>query len=162
MGCVTVETYLGDGRRAGDIKVGDKMLVIDPVTKVTSIQRVTFAEIKMMPCVRVTTKGGVVLDCSTTAPIADVTGAQILAPDLLGKIIPVMNDGKYMDDEVTDVSDINEHAIIHITCGDKFFLAGKYKNKYLMHHNIKIAPSANGGGNVGGEDDGDLWGWWWE
>lgn len=134
-GCVVVDAVLQDFPRAGDVEVGDDMLISDPVSGDQSIAQVSYSEAKLQPCVRVITDTGVTLSCSTTAPIADEDGNQIMAPDLLGVRIPVMVDGQHYIDTVVDVEDIGEQMVQHITVDDSFFLAGDVDGMFMYHHN---------------------------
>lgn len=137
-GCVVIDSFLTDYDRADDVQVGDEMSVVDPVKRTTSFGKVSYSETKLMPCVRITTEAGIVLDCSTTAPIADGLGNQVLAPDLLNKLIPVVDNGAHYLDRVASIEDIGEKEVRHITVENNFFLAGKEKGRYIYHHNIKF------------------------
>lgn len=141
-GCVVVDTYLLDFDRADDVQVGDEMFVIDPVSYRKSVGRVQYSETKLMPCVRITTESGITLDCSTTAPIADEKGEQVLAPNLLHKLIPVCDRGAFYLDRVESIEDLGEREVRHITVEDNFFLAGKEKGRYIFHHNMKMSPGS--------------------
>lgn len=137
-GCVVIDSFLSDYDRADDVQVGDVMSVIDPVSYQTSTGTVSYSETKLMPCVRLTTESGIQLECSRTAPIADETGEQVLAPDLLNKLVPVADRGAFYLDRVVEIEDIGEREVRHITVENNFFLAGKEKGRYLFHHNIKF------------------------
>ena len=137
-GCVVVESFLSDYDRADEVQVGDIMSVVDPVKRTTSTGTVSYSVTKLMPCVRITTESGIVLECSTTAPIADERGEQVLAPDLLNKLIPVVDNGVHYLDRVASIEDIGEKEVRHITVENNFFLAGKEKGRYIYHHNIKF------------------------
>jgi hypothetical protein len=113
------------------------MITIDPRNMVKGIDVVTYAETKPMPCVRIRTESGIELECSTTAPIADSKGNQVLAPNLKGVAILVMDNDEPRVEFVVDVEDIGNRLVRHITCGNKFFLAGKERGRYILHHNIK-------------------------
>ena len=141
-GCVVVDTYLQDFDRADTVQVGDEMFVVDPISYKKSVGRVSYSETKLMPCVRLTTENGIVLECSTTAPIADERGEQVLAPDLLHKLIPVCDNGMFYLDRVETIEDIGEQEVRHITVEDNFFLAGKEKGRYIFHHNMKMGPGS--------------------
>ena len=141
-GCVVVDTFLQDFERADAVQVGDEMFVVDPVSYKKSVGRVSYSETKLMPCVRITTENGIVLECSTTAPIADERGEQVLAPDLLHKLIPVCDNGMFYLDRVETIEDIGEQEVRHITVEDNFFLAGKEKGRYIFHHNMKMGPGS--------------------
>lgn len=139
-GCVVVESFLSDYARADQVQVGDVMSVIDPVSYRKSTGTVSYSETKLMPCVRLTTESGIQLECSRTAPIADETGEQVLAPALLNKLVPVADSGAFYLDRVVEIEDIGEREVRHITVENNFFLAGKEKGRYFFHHNVKMIP----------------------
>ena len=113
------------------------MTTIDAVTCERRSELVTKADRAFSRCVKITTESGIELECSITAPIADEFGNKVEAPDLLGIRIPVYDQGKFRLELVVAIKDIGVKEIIHITCGNKFFLAGKEKGRYLFHHNLK-------------------------
>lgn len=138
-GCVVVESFI-DGRdgRAASVKKRDLMVTIDPRNMIKGIDVVTYAETKPQPCVRIRTESGIELECSITAPIADSKGNQVLAPNLKDVAILVMDNDVPRVEYVVDVEDIGNRLVRHITCGNKFFLAGKVKGRYILHHNVKF------------------------
>lgn len=138
--CVVVDSYLKDYDRADEVKVGDVMKVIDPVSFEESDGTVSYSETKTMPCVRVITESGTTLDCSRTAPIADQYGNQVPAPELMNKLIPVCDLGVFYLDRVVSIEDLGDLEVQHITVENNFFLAGKEKGRYMFHHNMKMVP----------------------
>lgn len=158
-GCVTVDSRIYGLGRAGDVEVGDTITVIDPATFETSEEVVTYSEAKLQPVVRITTKGGTVLECSESAPISDETGEQIEAKNLLGVSIPVSVHGMIEFETVMRVEELGEQMVQHISCADQFFLAGKEDGKYLLHHNKRqIMPGQANPGHIdttGGGINGD-------
>jgi hypothetical protein len=66
----------------------------------------------------------------------------VLAPDLLGKKVPVRRDvngiQKTSWETVELVESIGMLKVQHITVGDKCFWAGENKNGYILHRNTKI------------------------
>lgn len=140
-GCVTTDSFVVSDRgviRAGDVKVGDKLRVVDPATYERSWASVSHSETMPQPCVRVSA-GGVELECSESAPIANIDGLQVLAPSLQGEFVPVVIN----DTDSVEVADkpksIGTQLVQKITCESKFFLAGKSEGRYLLHHNVKMA-----------------------
>lgn len=166
-GCVTVDSIIETHEKAGDVKVGDKMQSINAIDFSRDDVTVSFSEAKLRPCVRITTSGGVVLECSIDAPIADDTGDQIEAQNLLGYSVPVWKDGEIEFETVLSVEEIGEKMVQHITCENNFFLAGKEKGKYLLHHNVKYVNSyGNRTSRSGWQGSGSIhnwaglaWGW---
>jgi hypothetical protein len=139
-GCVTIDSILPSHDRAGDVHVGDRIIIANPLTFGLGSGLVTYAEQDRARCVRITTQSGIQLDCSYTAPIAVESGEVVLAPKLLGQMIPVVDYGVNRIEAVTDVQDIGVQEIIHITAQDDIFLAGKTKDRYLLHHNKVPGP----------------------
>ena len=141
-GCVTTESMIYGSGKASTVKVGDVMTVIDPHTLELGEGKVSRADVQVQPCVRLTSESGVVLECSTTAPIATADGSQMLAPDLLGQEVLVFDNGVVNTEKVVNVEHIGDKEIVYITCENNFFLAGATEDRYFLHHNVK--------------DDGDL------
>jgi predicted phage tail protein len=136
-GCVTTDSMIFGTGLANTVKVGDYMTVIDPITYETAKGLVTRADVMSQPCVRITSESGVVLECSTSAPIADANGNEVLAPNLLGVSVLVDIDGIIKTEKVVSVEDIGLKDIVFITCENNFFLAGAEEGKHFLHHNAK-------------------------
>lgn len=141
--CVTVDAFLPDGRRAGDIEVGDRMQLVDPETLRPAIGIVTHASTKTVACVRIVTAYAS-LECSTTAPIPckhPLGGIEYVAAgfNLVGREVPVMADNRVIWMLVQAVLDAGEQDVRHITVGDRCFWAGANEGAYIAHHNAKPA-----------------------
>lgn len=141
-GCVTADTVLPSHGAARDVMVGDCLLIANPTSFAERQGRVSYAALKDAPCVRVTTSSGIELECSLTAPIANQSGDLVLAPDLLGESVPVCDHGLYRYETVVKVEYIGVREIVHITCENDLFLAGRVTGRYLLHHNMKAIPDA--------------------
>ncbi len=136
-GCVTTESMIYGSGLASGVMVGATMTVIDPSSLELGTGIVSLADIKLQPCVRITSESGVVLECSTTAPIANSDGVQVLAPDLLGVEVLVYDNGVVRSEKVVSVEDIGDKEVVHITVENNYFLAGAEDGRYFFHHNIK-------------------------
>jgi hypothetical protein len=139
-GCVTTDSIIYGSGIASSVMVGDMMNVIDPLSFEMSKGEVSMATIAPQPCVRITTRTGVMLECSTTAPIALADGTQALAPTLAGLDVSVYDNGMIIVDTVVLVEDIGVKDIVYITCENNYFLAGAEEGRYLLHHNLKSVP----------------------
>ncbi len=132
-------------RRAGDIKAGNYIYAVDPRIGKEFVVEVTRSETAPAPGVRVTTQCGVVLTCSTAAPLPAFTPCGYMnAADMLGHETYVCKDGVWLWSKVIGVKDVGEIAVQHITCYDKFFLVGDVAGQYMAHHNIKWEPDGPG------------------
>lgn len=136
-GCVTTDSIIFAAGVAGDVKIGDYLTVISAINYEHGLGLVSQAERKFAECVRITSESGVSLSCSTSAPIADCHGAQILAPDLLGVTVLIDDNGIIKHEKIVSVENIGLQEIIHITCENNFFLAGSETGRYFLHHNQK-------------------------
>lgn len=141
--CVHVESRLPDGRRAGDIKVGDVIQLGDESTDAleTRVGIVTYSKTVLAPGYRITTQSGITLLCSDTAPIWTDEGF-VRAPDLLGKKVATRVDGLEIVTRFETVEVVAEVGMIevqHISVGDRAFWAGAEVGSYILHHN-KYVP----------------------
>lgn len=135
--CVHVESRLPDGRRAGDIKVGDTIQLGEEGTLESRVGVVTYSKPSMQRGYRITTQSGISLLCSDTAPICTEDGF-VLAPELLGKKVATRVDGKDIVTRFEMVEVLAEVGMIevqHITVGDRAFWAGATHGQYILHHN---------------------------
>lgn len=137
-GCVVLDSYLpGTINQAYKLYKGASLLLgtEDLNTVEGKVQEIITDK---QPCVRVTTSKGVVLECSTTAPIYTQDGDYVDAPDLLGKYVAVNLLGVTSFDEVVNITDIGEQFVAVIDTGDNNFWAGVKPGAYMMHHNIGL------------------------
>ncbi len=137
--CVHVDSFLPDGRRAGDIEVGDAIQLGDESTAdlQSRVGIVTYSKRAMARGFRIATQSGVGLLCSETAPIWTDEGF-VLAPDLLGKKIAVRIDGADSATRFEIVEMLIEVGMIevqHISVGERAFWAGETMGAYVLHHN---------------------------
>lgn len=148
-GCVATTSVLPDGLLAGDITVGAVMQLADEKTLRPGTGVVSYSQRKSAAGFRITTRSGVTLVCSDTAPIPTPEGL-VLAPDLLGKSVPVRIDAEGVSESrwepVTAVDAVGPITVQHITVGDKCFWAGEKPGAYILHHNLKDADPGGGGG----------------
>jgi hypothetical protein len=142
--CVAVTAWVKRRRsskiervRASTVRVGDELLIMSPTTGAKRWGRVSYSQRKRSACVRVVTEAGISLTCSTTAPLGCTDGCTVHAPHLLGRNAAVHDQGVYGPERVTDVLDVGERDVQHITCEDDFFLTGDEPGRYLAHHNLK-------------------------
>lgn len=120
------------------VAVGDIMQTVNPEGFEPTEHEVTYSETKPQPCVEIITESGATLKCSTSAPILTSEGEQCDAAQLLGRFIPYKDGDKYEYTLVSEVRDIGEQLVQHITCGNQYFLAGGGNGLYLLHHNVKM------------------------
>lgn len=162
-GCVHVDSLLPDGRRAGDVRVGDQMELGDENIFDESERKfsassgvVTFSKRITAPGYRIVTSGGTSLICSDTAPIP-TKGGLVHAPKLLGLYVPVkksIEHGAFCGwEKVVAVDAVGLIDVQHITVGDRCFWAGETEDSFILHHNLKMVSY--------GEMESWWPDWWW-
>lgn len=115
-----------EGIRAGDVSVGDDLLLASG-----RWGRVSYSEAKLQPGVRVVGKDGSSITCSASAPLETADGPCVLAPHTRDLVLKHRTAGVM---RVTDVFDVGEILVQHITCENDCFWVGDYS-----HHNMKPA-----------------------
>lgn len=148
-GCVAISSYLANGTTAGQVQVGDVLVLAHEQTLEPATGEVSFSQKKTQPGFRLITQSGISLLCSSTAPIPTPDGL-VLAPNLLGKKVPTRRDqadGGFATqwETVEAVIDVGPIEVQHITVGDRCFWAGEAKGMYILHHNVKAVPSPGPG-----------------
>jgi hypothetical protein len=140
--CPLTTSLLPDGRMAGDVKVGDVLLLADEVTLIDYTGVVSYSQKAIQETVKFTTKTGVVLSCSKTAPIATDNGF-VDADKIFGLNVAVWHEGKRYFDEVVELVDLGEQEVQHITVENKAFWVGDNAASFVLHHNMKWCCDAN-------------------
>lgn len=136
--CVHVDSILGCGRRAGEIRIGDSIEIFDPATMKPALGLVTYSRLDHVDAVRIRTAGGASLVCSTTAPIPTEESGLVLAPALLGKRILVRGLDGVRHERVIAVDEMGVQPVQHITVNDSCFWAGENADGLVLHHNAKM------------------------
>ncbi len=141
--CVHIASLLPDGRTAGEVAVGEAMLLADEKTLHPGVGVVSYSEKKLAKGYRIEAEGGFSLLCSDTAPIPTPQGL-VLAPDLVGHYVAVRKDEAGSSlvgwSKVTAVIAVGDIEVQHITVGDKCFWAGDRPGLFILHHNRKNLP----------------------
>jgi len=102
----------------------------------TYMGKVVFNYIELQPCVRLLTKSGVSLVCSTTAPIFTKDLEFVDAPNLIRKEVACMKNDETFWDEIVSIEDVGEKFVAVINAGDTAFWAGETNEAYMLHHNV--------------------------
>lgn len=139
-GCVSPEAFVIARRNgevqnliAGDVRLGDELRVMDPITGQTKWGRVVIAKQTVNDMVRIATASGVELDCSIEAPMGLSSGEYRFAKDLMGQVLSTEQDGLFVASEVVDVKPLSTTVVCHLHCDGGAFLVGNTIGSYLVH-----------------------------
>lgn len=146
-GCVVLDSYipavessLWNGRaieKAWQLREGYNIsLGKDNEDLEVYLGKVVFNHVDHQPCVRLVTKTGVSLVCSTTAPIFTKDLEFVNAPDLMNKEVACMKNDETFWDEVVSIEDMGHMFVAVINAGDTAFWAGETNEAFILHHNI--------------------------
>lgn len=148
--CVSVDTFVVVRRdsiekvmQAGEVREGDELYLMNPGSGAKRWGEVTYSKTTPADSVFIRTESGIELTCSKSAPIGLADGGQVLAGDLLHKIIATDEFGVYGSSRVVEVKSVGEIDVQHITCENDFFLAGAIEGRYVAHHNKKPGYCVN-------------------
>jgi hypothetical protein len=152
-GCVVLESYipiaeeaLYNGniiKQAYQLCNGHQINLADETTLVSRIGSVKTAINEYQPCIRISTKDGISLVCSTTAPIPTKNNGIIKAPDTLQEEVAVLHNGNTYWSEVVKIEDVGMKFVRAIDTGNNSFWAGEIEGSYILHHNVFIRESNN-------------------
>ncbi len=133
--CVCDHMHVVGDRTAGESQPGDVFDCLDlPTQGMRKFRRRLLAvERERVPCVRITTDAGAVLECSLTTPFDVLDGRTVYAPDMLGE--DVVTD--WGIETVESVEDIGERRVSHIHLGGVSYAAGVDPAHRIYSHNIK-------------------------
>lgn len=136
-GCVHVDSILASGHRAGDVKVGDILVLGSTPDLERRTGKVTRSETRQVLGYRIVTQSGVSLRCSDTAPIWTEHDGFLTPPALAGKKVATMVDGQTRFETVESVEHLGKISVQLLTVENAAFWAGEQPNAYLLHHNRK-------------------------
>ncbi|MFK2905001.1 hypothetical protein ISP17_13650 [Dyella ginsengisoli] len=136
--CVCDDMLVADGLLAGDAQPGDEFDCLDlPTSGMTKFRRALEAvERSVTECVRLTTHGGAILECSTSTPFDLPGGGVEWAPRMLG--CEVVTDLGV--ETVTGVEHIGKQAVSHIHLGGCSYAAGRDARHRIYSHNLQYKP----------------------
>lgn len=137
--CVSCQALMPDGRIAKDIKVGTRLLGVNPETLETVLLLVSYSQSAMSQCVKLVFADGTELTCSTTAPIPTLDGL-VNAIDMQGHDTVTLVSGTKAWTPCVQVVPVGLQEVQHITCENGVFFAGDIKGFYAAHHNLKWEP----------------------
>lgn len=123
--CVFVDERI-DGKRAGDIRVGDVLRIADPDTLAAGEAEVLYSGLSLQPGVKITTETGRTLTCSASAPVATDSG--LVRAKHLMHYAAVIEGGSYED--VVRVESLGDILVQHIYVGEQCFWVNGF-----LHHN---------------------------
>lgn len=137
-GCVAIDAMLPDGRVAGDVVVGDRLLLADPEALGGDVYgTVSRSERSVQPCYRILTALGVSLVCSDTAPIPVRRGGYRAPGQLMGHSVPIKLGDVVTWSVVADLQFVGLREVQNITVENACFWAGEREGAFILHHNAK-------------------------
>jgi len=147
-GCVALESYIPEietirkhlGRDVQQAWMLEKDMTIALGTENLDIVNSKIVDVlnDYQPCVRVITKDGISLVCSTTAPLYTKESGFVDAPDVLGKSVAVLRNNDTWYSEVTVVEHVGHRFVRVIDAGNNSFWAGEKPGQFMLHHNSYI------------------------
>lgn len=140
--CVWDQAWIGDGLRAAQAVVGSPLLMLSTDAEITYAGAVQAISFDQRPGVRLKTTDGVVLTCSTTAPVPVRRGDEVVflrAGDLKkGQEVRCWRNGELFWNALASVSFVGSIRVARISANDGVYFAGDMRGAGIFTHNIKM------------------------
>lgn len=142
--CVFIECVLPSGKKAGNAKVGDALVLMNKNGDGMFNYRVTAIRQAMAQCATITTESDISLTCSYTTPIAfrkkkssKVEFKPLGELGILGRYVPVMDNEKFRWELVTGLKHRGLLPVALLSCDNGVYAAGDQPDRFIFTHNIK-------------------------
>ena len=124
-------------KRAGDVKVGDMLLLCCPDTQEECWGMVSYSKAFPAEGVQLDLVDGTMFQGSTSAPIPTPNG-YVTADRMQGHVTLTKCDPIIEQTYVEKVTEIGLILVQHIHVGDRCFWTGSTPDAMILHHNIKM------------------------
>lgn len=137
--CVEVDMLLPDGRRVGDLVVGDLVACwnMDSVQPAIEMHRVRAISIAKAECAELELAGGAVVRQSLSTPMHTRDGAVVRTLETFGREILVKEGTDLVWRKVRRVTLRGRHYVAKLNIGDRVFFAGADAGATVATHNIR-------------------------
>lgn len=142
--CVWIEAFVGDGRKAGDVQVGDPLLMLSETELTPYEGEVTGVRLARRPCVRLETVTGIVLTCSTTTPVpvlrnegeelVYVRAERLVQTD----IVAVQDEDGFRWEALNRILVTEPKMVAQIAANDGVYWAGDRPDRGIFTHNKRM------------------------
>lgn len=138
--CVVVSMWVGTGKRAGEVTVGDDLITLVDGGESVGLYPCRANRMTLAECVRITTVSGCWVECSIDTPVTLRSGDTVLAPNVRGCMVAVLDRGEYRWEPVASVESIGQHLVAHISVDDGTYAAGGEPDRLVFTHNATQKP----------------------
>ena len=138
--CVVVSMWVGTGKRAGEVAVGDDLVTLADGGDNVGLYPCRANRVTLADCVRITTASGCWVECSIDTPVTLRSGDTVLAPNVRGCKVAVLDRGEYRWEPVASVEFIGQQWVAHISVDDGTYAAGGEPDRLVFTHNATQKP----------------------
>lgn len=134
-GCPDVNCVLPDGRRVGDLKVGDIVECVDVVTGERFMRHVRNITFSMQPCMTLRMAGGGTITQSESTRMVLRDGTEVTTPEMLLEEVLNYNGGF---EQVLGLKQVGERLCANVDLGNVMFFCGDADGAVFATHNAKM------------------------
>jgi hypothetical protein len=138
--CAWEDAWLPSGKRVLEAEVGDPLLVLAGEGESYRDHEVIALRVGRQPCVRIITKSGATLTCSTTTPLT-VRRERKLHPipvlEGLGEHVAVLDKRSFRWEPIEAIEERGDLNVRLIFCNHATFAAGDQQARFIFTHNAK-------------------------
>lgn len=137
--CVDAASFLTDGRRAGDIGVGELLACYNDQAEAPAVVNLAVQANRTgtSECLRLVTESGASVIASTTTPMTLRDGRCVRLPQMLGEQALVMRDGVLGWETVIELEPAGVRTVAKISVRDQCYFAGEVAGVFVATHNIQ-------------------------
>lgn len=125
-------------RTAIEFVPGDNLLLLNDTRDGTVVGTVINNRTSVQPMVRLVSKSGITLTCSTSTPVTYQDGSAGYVTEVLGKELPVQDEAGWRWEEIVAVEDAGYGVVCTIFCENQCYAAGDVPGRYIWTHNLII------------------------
>lgn len=139
-GCVVPSSFMPNGKRAEDMRVGDELTVLDygDMSKTLKSKVEAHRVVAAQPCLRIKSESGIWVECSLSTPLTLQDGSVVYGRDVLGKELAVQDKDGFRWEKITSVTNVGEKDVILISANNQTYAAGGERDRFIFTHNVQV------------------------
>lgn len=140
-GCVEFGSWMPDGRKAGSLKKGDQILILDDEDRTKMKWGVVQGNKPILQdCYEIASASGIRLRLSSTTPCTLFDGSVVFPDALLGKELAVLDGDGFRWEEIVEARPCGQLIVARISCNEGTYAAGDQQGRYIFTHNVYYKP----------------------
>lgn len=140
--CVAADSFMPDGRRAGEYEAGDLLWVLceDSWSQAVCTRVAANKVVEDVECAELVSASGIKVVASVSTPCTLRGGQVVNILDALGEELAVQDHNGFRWEKIVKVTRVGQRAVAHISANDRTYAAGTDYGRYIFVHNSFYKP----------------------